>query len=222
MGDETVRVVVRSRPMNSREVSDARKPCVVVSPDEGTVVVRNPDAGALAADEKSFTFDAVYDDASTQRAVYDETAFPLVEAVLSGYNGTIFAYGQTGCGKTHTMQGRAEPAELRGIIPNSFDHIFDHIAVASAAKEKKTEFLVRVSYLEIYNEEIRDLLNAKSDDGHKMELHEDPDRGVYVKDLTMVTVDNVAAIDKVMTAGNKHRCARERGGCVAREVARAA
>ncbi len=204
MGDECVRVVVRSRPMNSREVSDARKPCVTVSQEDGTVTVRNPDSGALSAELKSFTFDSVYDDASTQRAVYDETAFPLVEAVMGGYNGTIFAYGQTGCGKTHTMQGRAEPPELRGIIPNSFDHIFDHIAVASAAA-KKTEFLVRVSYLEIYNEEIRDLLAPHSADGHRMELHEDPEKGVYVKDLTMVKVDTIGAIDKVMNDGNKHR-----------------
>ena len=206
MGDECVRVVVRSRPMNSKETSDGRKACVLVSQDEGSVTVRNPDGSALASDAKAFTFDAVYDDMSTQRAVYDETAHPLVEAVLGGYNGTIFAYGQTGCGKTHTMQGRNEPVELRGIIPNSFDHIFDHIAVASAGpKEKRTEFLVRVSYLEIYNEEIRDLLAPHSAEGQKMELHEDPDRGVYVKDLTFVKVATVGAIDKVMNDGNKHR-----------------
>ena len=61
---------------------------------------------------------------STQRAVYDESAFPLVESVIEGYNGTIFAYGQTGCGKSHTMMGYKDDPNLRGIIPNAFDHIF--------------------------------------------------------------------------------------------------
>ena len=74
--------------------------------------------------------------------------------MLNGYNGTIFAYGQTGAGKTFTMEGVADPAHLRGIIPNAFQHVFDKVAVA----EERQHFLVRASYLEIYNEEIRDLL----------------------------------------------------------------
>lgn len=79
-------------------------------------------------DQKAFTYDAVYDWNSTQRGVYDESAFPLVESVLEGYNGTIFAYGQTGCGKSHTMMGpRDAGPEERGIIPNAFEHIFAFI-----------------------------------------------------------------------------------------------
>ena len=77
---------------------------------------------------------------------------PLVE----GYNGTIFAYGQTGAGKTHTMEGVADDPDLRGIIPNSFEQIFDRVSLALPNQE----FLVRASYLEIYNEEIRDLLST--------------------------------------------------------------
>jgi hypothetical protein len=198
MADESVKVVVRCRPMNSKETAEGRKDVVAVAVPENRVTITNPDPNAISQDPKSFTFDAVYDDMSTQRAVYDETAYPLVESVLSGYNGTIFAYGQTGCGKTHTMQGRADPPDLRGIIPNSFDHIFDAIKLA-----RDKEFLVRCSYLEIYNEEIRDLLGA--DHTAKLELHEDPDRGVFVKDLTQVVVDSGPSIDKVMQDGNKHR-----------------
>lgn len=188
--------------MSNKETADGRKPVVNINIPLNQVVIRNPDSNALgAADAKTFSFDAVYDDESTQRAIYEETAYPLVESVLTGYNGTIFAYGQTGCGKTHTMQGKAEPAELRGVIPNSFDHIFDHIKVASA--NDKTEFLVRCSYLEIYNEEIRDLLSH--DHTARLELHENPDQGVYVKDLTQVVVDSAKAIDKVMNDGNRYR-----------------
>jgi len=202
--NECVRVVVRARPFSKKEIADDRK-CVVECEGGLSVTLKNP---ASDNDRKGFTFDAVYDENSTQRAVYDETAYPLVESVLKGYNGTIFAYGQTGCGKTHTMQGLASPPELRGIIPNSFDHIFDHIQVAS--KTEKVVFLVRCSYLEIYNEEIRDLLAPQKalrngEEPEKLELHENPDQGVYVKDLTMTTVDSVVAIDKVMMTGNKYR-----------------
>jgi len=201
--NECVRVVVRARPFSKKEIADGRK--MVVACDAVSVNLRSPDS---ENDVKGFTFDTVYDENSTQRAVYDETGYPLVESVLKGYNGTIFAYGQTGCGKTHTMQGLPSPPELRGIIPNSFDHIFDHIQVAT--KTEKVQFLVRCSYLEIYNEEIRDLLSPQKalrpgDDAEKLELHENPDQGVYVKDLTMTTVDSVAAIDKVMMTGNKFR-----------------
>ena len=76
---------------------------------------------------KAFSFDAVYDWNSSQRQVYDESAFPLVESVIEGYNGTIFAYGQTGCGKTHTMMGLKDNPEERGIIPNAFEHVFGFI-----------------------------------------------------------------------------------------------
>lgn len=103
---------------------------------------------------RTFTFDVVYGEESTQNEVYDECGFSLVESVLEGYNGTMFAYGQTGCGKTHTMMGpnsSLEPGgneEERGIIPKSINHIFGCIDAA----EKDQRFLVRCSYLEIYNE----------------------------------------------------------------------
>ena len=76
---------------------------------------------------KDFAYDSVYDIDAKQQIVYDESAFPLVESVIKGYNGTIFAYGQTGCGKTHTMLGVPDDPNLRGIIPNCFAHIFGYI-----------------------------------------------------------------------------------------------
>ena len=86
---------------------------------------------------------------------------------MQGYNGTIFAYGQTGCGKTHTMIGIRNNKDLRGIIPNAFDHIFGYF---DDAQNKQKKFLIRCSYLEIYNENIRDLLSKKQD--HKLDLKE--------------------------------------------------
>ena len=71
----------------------------------------------------------MYGDTSEQRTIYDEAAAPIVEAAMQGYNGTVFAYGQTGAGKTHTMEGYPDPPELRGIIPNTFRHIFQAISM---------------------------------------------------------------------------------------------
>ena len=93
---------------------------------------------------------------------------------MEGYNSTVFAYGQTGCGKSFTMQGVPQPAAQRGIIPRAFEHIFEAIAVAEDMK-----YLVLASYLEIYNEEIRDLLGL--DVKRRLELKEHADKGVYVQ-----------------------------------------
>lgn len=102
----------------------------------------------------------------------------MVDNVLEGYNGTIFAYGQTGCGKTHTMMGSSESEESKGIIPRTFHQI---ITLTNSQTDKK--HLVRCSFIEIYNEEIHDLLGK--DIKARMELKESPDKGVFVKDLSM-------------------------------------
>ena len=102
--DECVRVMVRARPMNSKEINHGSKNIVEVDKSVNQVIIKTPD-DPDNPEGRGFTFDAVYGPDSTQRAVYDEGAFSLVESVMSGYNGTIFAYGQTGCGKTHTMIG---------------------------------------------------------------------------------------------------------------------
>ena len=116
--------------------------------------------------------------------MYNRVARSIVDNVLEGYNGTIFAYGQTGTGKTFTMEGDRSVPELKGIIPNSFAHIFGHIAKA----DDHLKFLVRVSYLEIYNEEVRDLLGK--DQTVRLEVKEHPGKGVYVKDLSVYMVNN--------------------------------
>ncbi|XP_017303600.1 kinesin-like protein KIF17, partial [Diaphorina citri] len=95
--------------------------------------------------------------------------------VLEGYNSTVFAYGQTGCGKSFSMQGVPEPPSQRGIIPRAFEHIFESISLA-----ERTKYLILASYLEIYNEEIRDLLSTEC--RRKLDLKESPDKGVYVTD----------------------------------------
>ena len=130
--------------------------------------------------------------------IYEDLAFPLIESVLEGYNGTIFAYGQTGCGKSFTMEGIPDPPEHRGLTPRSFEHIFQEVAV-----RENTKFLVRVSYLEIYNENVRDLLGK--DQTAKLELKEHPDKGVYVRDLTEQVVHDTGDVLRLMAQGSKNR-----------------
>ena len=101
------------------------------------------------APPKLFTFDGVFYMKDTTHQIYEDICFPLVEGVLQGYNGTVFAYGQTGCGKSFTMMGVEDPVANKGVIPRAFEHIFDQVAVTNDIK-----FLIRASYLEIYNEEV--------------------------------------------------------------------
>jgi len=157
---------------------------------------------------KTFTYDNVYDDDSLQKDVYNETAFPLVKSVMEGYNGTIFAYGQTGCGKTFTMEGVRSDPNLRGIIPRTFDQIFEAIATSGASQsgsspDEEVKYLVAISYVEIYNEEVRDLLgnNPKL----RLDIKEDPDRGVFIKGLSAPEVTSVQQIEHWMEAGNRNR-----------------
>ncbi|KFV68363.1 Kinesin-like KIF3B [Dryobates pubescens] len=194
---ESVRVVVRCRPMNGKERTASYERVVNVDVKLGQVSVKNP-RGASHEPPKTFTFDAVYDWNSKQVELYDETFRPLVDSVLQGFNGTIFAYGQTGTGKTYTMEGVRGDPEKRGVIPNSFEHIFTHIS-----RSQNQQYLVRASYLEIYQEEIRDLL-AK-DQSKRLELKERPDTGVYVKDLSSFVTKSVKEIEHVMNVGNQNR-----------------
>ncbi|XP_027000758.1 kinesin-like protein KIF3B [Tachysurus fulvidraco] len=195
---ESVKVVVRCRPMNEKERAANFESVVSVDVNLGQIVVRNPRSRSTHEHPKVFTFDSVYDWNSKQVDLYDETFRPLVESVLLGFNGTIFAYGQTGTGKTYTMEGVRSDPEKRGVIPNSFEHIFTHIS-----RSQNQQYLVRASYLEIYQEEVRDLL-AK-DQSRRLELKERPDTGVYVKDLSSFDTGCVEAIEHVMDVGNQNR-----------------
>ncbi|XP_040570010.1 osmotic avoidance abnormal protein 3 isoform X2 [Lepeophtheirus salmonis] len=193
---EAVKVIVRCRPMNSREKSIKSKSCVFMdSKINQCSLVQVSESGAPP---KNFTFDGCYHTDSTTEQIYSEITYPLVEGVLEGYNGTVFAYGQTGCGKSFTMQGITDPPTQRGIIPRAFEHIFDAIDASPNMK-----YLVHASYLEIYNEEIRDLLGQ--DCKKKLDLKEHPDRGVYVPNISLHPVHNTASCEALMNQGWNNR-----------------
>ncbi|XP_047580597.1 kinesin-like protein KIF17 isoform X3 [Lutra lutra] len=196
MASESVKVVVRCRPMNQRERELNCQPVVTVDSARGQCFIQNP--GAADEPPKQFTFDGAYYMDHFTEQIYNEIAYPLVEGVTEGYNGTIFAYGQTGSGKSFTMQGLPDPPSQRGVIPRAFEHVFESVQCA-----ENTKFLVRASYLEIYNEDVRDLLGT--DTKQKLELKEHPERGVYVKGLSMHTVHSVAQCERIMETGWKNR-----------------
>jgi hypothetical protein len=125
--------------------------------------------------ERSFTFDHVFDTRSQQEELSSDCVRPLIDSLFLGYNATIFAYGQTGSGKTYTM-GSAAPgaSETRGIIPRAISEIFERVSRLRATHR----FQLRVSFLEIYNEEIRDLLDPRK--GKVLAVREDSEGGVSV------------------------------------------
>ena len=130
--------------MSEKEKKAGHKKIVTIDKKNNQISIKN----------RTFTFDAVYGPESTQEEIYEENFRELVSSVLAGFNGTVFAYGQTGTGKTFTMEGVRADSDLRGMIPRAFDHIFTPIC------SSKDKFIVKASYLEIYKEEIRDLLSA--------------------------------------------------------------
>ena len=190
---ECVKVAIRVRPMNKREKEENSVLCVEVDSNNSTVTLTSS-----KGNRKTFQFDYAFSMDSTQREIYDQVAFPIVDSIFQGYNGTVFAYGQTGCGKTFTMMGIVDQPDLRGVIPNAFHHIFGFIKTEGESKK----FLVRCSFVEIYNEEVRDLLIAKS---QKLDIREDKKKGVFIRDLTYITLQDTEDIQKCLDKGNKNR-----------------
>jgi centromeric protein E len=149
-----------------------------------------------------FTFDKTFGEDTNNQQVYDGVASGIVGSVVQGLNGTIFAYGQTSSGKTYTMQGSgnleqgsSEGAE-GGLVHMAARDIFSQIQ-----KQPDRIFLVRVSFLEIYNEEVRDLLAASS---QTLQIREDPRRGVFVQSVEEIVTDFESLL-KILTRGDKSR-----------------
>lgn len=185
--------------MNERErkEGESKKDAPTLEfPDDFTVVVKVPKAKPAI-----YQFDRVfYSPATTQKEVYDLAARDTIEDVLAGYNGTIFAYGQTGAGKSFSMSGAdVTHPETKGIIPRACDHIFQHIAADVAG----TEYTLKCSFLEIYKENIHDLLDPET--GGNLRVRETPSRGVWVQGLSEHFVTSVEDIIDLLQTGEKFR-----------------
>uniref|UniRef100_A0A8C4FF79 Kinesin-like protein n=1 Tax=Dicentrarchus labrax TaxID=13489 RepID=A0A8C4FF79_DICLA len=141
-----IKVLCRFRPLNKSEI---------IRGDKFIPLFQREDSVTLGG--KSYVFDQVLPTNATQEQVYNACAKQIVKDVLGGYNGTIFAYGQTSSGKTHTMEGNLHDPEGMGIIPRISEDIFEHIF----AMDENLEFHIKVSYFEIYMDKIRDLLDVQ-------------------------------------------------------------
>lgn len=192
--NEMVQVVLRCRPINQEELLTGCVSVVKVNQLSNTVEIYN--TKSYKTDYcKVYTFDAAYDYSCTNQSIFDQSVKGLIRSILSGFNGTIFAYGQSGAGKTHTMEGEGND---KGIVIRTFEEIFDIIS-----KSCKTQYLVRASYLEIYRDNIRDLLCTSN---IKCELRESKELGVYVKNISSFVCKNIKQIKTLIDSGNKNRC----------------
>ncbi|XP_038188849.1 LOW QUALITY PROTEIN: chromosome-associated kinesin KIF4-like [Arvicola amphibius] len=189
-----VRVALRCRPLVSKEISEGCQMCLSFVPGEPQVVVGN---------DKSFTYDFVFDPSTEQEEVFNIAVAPLIKGIFKGYNATVLAYGQTGSGKTYSMGGvytaEQEHESTIGVIPRVIQLLFKEIN-----KKSDFEFTLKVSYLEIYNEEILDLLCPSHEKTH-INIREDPKEGIKLVGLTEKTV--LVASDTVdcLEQGNNSR-----------------
>jgi hypothetical protein len=188
--ESTVRVAVRFRPLTAEEGIDA--PAFMVRP--GGCIVESSDLGY------SFELDRAFAAEVTQAQVYSEVGHPAVTDVLNGYNGTVLAYGQTGSGKTHCMFGPAlSTSGQHGIIPRAARQVFD--TIRSCAADDVT-FILRCSLLEVYCEQLRDLLDPSNRDLH---IQETPQRGTFVEGLTQECVTCEDDVYDILQTGEQMR-----------------
>uniref|UniRef100_A0A915J254 Kinesin motor domain-containing protein n=1 Tax=Romanomermis culicivorax TaxID=13658 RepID=A0A915J254_ROMCU len=214
--NQHIQVVVRARPMNFTEKKCGAVNLVSVVPDRREIIVKEK---INATSTRTFTFDKVFGPSSKQTDVYDEVVVPILEEVLMGYSCTIFAYGQTGTGKTFTMEGekscernfswKDDPSS--GIIPRTLHNLFETLGeqdyyIEIISKFQQADFTIRVSFVELYNEELFDLLTGP-DDAQRLPLFDDPIRkgSVVIRGLEEVIVRSKEEVYEIMERGARKR-----------------
>uniref|UniRef100_A0AAQ6AFE9 Kinesin motor domain-containing protein n=1 Tax=Amphiprion ocellaris TaxID=80972 RepID=A0AAQ6AFE9_AMPOC len=189
-----VRVALRCRPLVPKEISEGCQCCLTFVPGEPQVIVGT---------EKAFTYDYVFDPTAEQEEVFGTAVSPLLSGLFKGYHATVLAYGQTGSGKTFSMGGTYTSAQENdpsvGVIPRVIGRLFEE-------REKRTdcEFCLAVSYLEIYNEDILDLL-CSSKDKPTISIREDPKDGIKIVGLTERQVFSAHEMVGCLELGNSAR-----------------
>lgn len=199
-GQANILVAVRCRPYTKKEKEQDLPNIVQVLEDKVVVLLDQAEDGAEAyrvnrTKEKQYAFDFAFQPTATQQMVFEKTTAFLLEGVLSGYNATVFAYGPTGAGKTYSMLGTPESP---GLMLNSVSRLFDRIEELKVEKE----YTLKLSYLEIYNEMIRDLLSSAPE---VLEIREDPSKGVLVAGLSEMVASSQEQITSAIRMGNKRR-----------------
>ncbi|KAK6174774.1 hypothetical protein SNE40_017987 [Patella caerulea] len=194
---DSIKVFVRVRPPDIRDNEVGSKRVVDVDEGRKAIIMQSK------PEPKLFTFDQVADIHITQESVFTAVGKKIIEGCVTGYNGTIFAYGQTGSGKTFTMLGPSEDAdnfqhEMRGVIPRGFEYLFSLINREQELHGERKQFLCRCSFIEIYQEQVFDLLDPASTGLH---LRENIKTGVYVDGIVEQAVANYSEAYQVLNAG---------------------
>uniref|UniRef100_A0A060SWN0 Kinesin-like protein n=1 Tax=Blastobotrys adeninivorans TaxID=409370 RepID=A0A060SWN0_BLAAD len=208
-GSGNVKVVVRVRPFLERE--QGGRNLIEMNPHTQSTTIHHPSPGASKNDKRNvapreFYFDRSFnsldpnsDHFASQESVYDNIGSEFLDHNMEGYHTCIFAYGQTGSGKSYTMMGNDSNP---GLIPRTCMNLFSRIDALMAENVSCT---VRISYFEVYNEQVRDLLAGSNKNNTKLRVRESPTEGPYVEDLSEFTVKNYNQVLKYMTQGNKAR-----------------
>lgn len=203
MTTDKIKVAVRVRPMNRREVELGAQ--CVVEMTEGQTILYNCNKGEGRKHPKTFAFDHCFwsfNEAdphfASQEKVYTCLGTDILDNAFQGYNACIFAYGQTGSGKSYTMMGSAD---CKGVIPRLCDSLFERIACCT---DPSVSYKVEVSYMEIYNERVHDLLDPRGGKQH-LKVREHNILGPYVDGLSTLAVSSYEEINNLMTEGNKSR-----------------
>eukprot|EP00468_Gymnochlora_sp_CCMP2014_P000839 CAMPEP_0167739980 /NCGR_PEP_ID=MMETSP0110_2-20121227/22_1 /TAXON_ID=629695 /ORGANISM="Gymnochlora sp., Strain CCMP2014" /LENGTH=909 /DNA_ID=CAMNT_0007623821 /DNA_START=33 /DNA_END=2762 /DNA_ORIENTATION=- len=200
-----VTVCCRFRPVNSNEKKRDESKCVVEFPNSTTIGFAQEVFSDLKLTRKtsSFGLDHVFKPGVGQADVFEAIGRGVVAEILNGYNSTIFAYGQTGSGKTHTMMGVPNDPELCGLIPRIVEAIFDELTEQlDATTHDAPTFTVRVSYVEIYMEKIKDLLDPSK---VNLKLREQKGKGVWIQDVTNVFVSSSDEVYSLIEVGSANR-----------------
>lgn len=209
--EENITCYVRCRPLNSREL-ELNANCIEISKDKKSISLKNYD--------HNYTYDKIFPAETDQKTIFQEIGLPLVKKFLSGYNSTIFAYGQTGTGKTHTIIGPLESLfddknENFGLIPNILSFLFEQkeeakkiIKESTKEKVEKVDYNLSCSCIEIYNEQLIDLLNNstqfdKADE--ILKIREDPKKGMYIENLTEQGISSAKKAKELLISGFKNR-----------------
>ncbi|XP_057430385.1 kinesin-like protein KIN-12B isoform X2 [Lotus japonicus] len=197
LSDSGVKVVVRMRPLCKDK-------------DEGDPIVEKISTDSLSFNGQTFTFDSVADMEATQLDIFDHVGVPLVENCLAGFNSSVFAYGQTGSGKTYTMWGPSNSLseenvarDQQGLTPRVFELLFARLNEEQTKhSDKQLMYQCQCSFLEIYNEQITDLLDPNQ---RNLQIREDVKSGVYVENLTEEQVSTMKDVTQLLIKGLSNR-----------------
>ena len=219
---ENIKCVVRCRPLNEKEKGLGAK-CITISPDSKVVFVENKD-DKNQTNKGQYAMDRVFDETITQEELFKEIGEPILKNFIGGYNCTIFCYGQTGAGKTHTMMGPLdqlfeEESPSHGLIPRIIHYIFNEkekvyniITNNTTEKCKNIKYQVKTCVMEIYQEQIIDLLNPNNQnnqidkkDPAELKIKEDPKKGMYIQGITEAEVLNAKEAKSLILTGLKSR-----------------